>query len=132
MSKKVLILSTKNNLRSIIAHAVLTKHLKQIECFSAGIKPSSTVDANAKKILQREGLWNDVFSPHNIKDYIAENFDLVVIICENAMQKLPEFNNDTKMIYLEYEKIDSKNFSQYEQVLKEIKMELIPIIRLEL
>jgi len=132
LSKKVLILSTKNNSRSIIAEAVLHKYMKQIDTFSAGLSPDANTDSNAMKILQREGLWDAKFHPQNFNDFNEVIFDLVIVLCEKALDKIPSFPNDTKVIYLEYENLQGQNFSVYEQTLKDMKMEIIPIIRLEL
>lgn len=132
LSKKVLLLSTKNNSRSIIAEAVLNRYMKQLDIYSAGLKPSVKIDANCVKLLQREGLWNEDLKPKSFNDLDSSDFDLVVILCEKAMDRCPNFSEDTKIIYLDYENLEGKNFSAYEETLKEIKMELIPILRLEL
>jgi arsenate reductase (thioredoxin) len=132
LSKKVLILSTKNSSRSIIAEAILQKYLHSVDTYSGGLKPSSKLDAQCIKILQKEGLWDEKFHPKNFNTLDNIEFDLVIIICENVLNRCPTFTNNTKVIYLDYEPLEGKSFSLYEQTLKDIKMELLPIIRLEL
>lgn len=132
MSKKVLILSTKNSCRSIIAEAILNKHLIGIQAYSAGIKASGKVNPDAKKILTREGLWDEGYKSKSFSTLSEMEFDLVVIVCDNAMDRCPDFGSDTKVIHIGYEDPEGKKFSAIEQLLKEIKMELIPITRIEL
>ena len=131
MQKKILILSTKNNSHSLVAEAVLNKHLQQLTINSAGIKPTA-IDKNIVKLLKKENLWDDKYQPKDFKQFTEENFDLVIILSEKILKNPPKFNENTKMIYLEYEPLNENNYSEYEQLFKDIKMELIPIIRLEL
>ncbi len=132
MDKKVLILCTGNSCRSIIAEAVLNKYLDGVEAFSSGVKASGKVNPNAKKILQENNLWEDRYHSKTLDKVIDEDFDLVVTVCDNAMESCPVFPKNTKVIHVGYEDPDGKNYSAFEKTLKLIKMELTPIIRMEL
>lgn len=132
MSKKVLILCTGNSCRSIIAEAVINKYLNGVEAKSSGVKASGKVNPNAKKVLQNDGSWRDEYHSKTIDKVINEDFDLVVTVCDNAFESCPVFPKDVKVVHVGYEDPDKKNFSAFEKTLKQIKMELIPIIRLEL
>ena len=132
MSKKILILDIKNSSTSIIAEAVLNRYLGGIDTYSSGIRPDSKVDQNTIKLLQREGIWNEKYHPKNFNTLSDIEFDLVIIVCESAMNNSLNFSENTQVIHVEYETLDKKSFSEYEQIFKEIKMELIPISRLEL
>ena len=132
MDKKVLILCTGNSCRSIIAEAVLNKYLDGVEAFSSGIKASGKVNPNAKKILQENNLWENRYHSKTLDKVIDEDFDLVVTVCDNAMESCPVFPKNTKVIHVGYEDPDGKNYSAFEKTLKLIKMELTPIVRTEL
>lgn len=132
MSKKVLILSTRNSCRSIISEAVLNRYLSGVEAYSSGVKATGKVNPNTMKILQREGIWDEGYHSKALSKIIDIEFDLVITLSDNAMEKCPVFSNKTKVIHVEYEDHDGKNFSFFEQLLKDIKMELIPITRIEL
>ena len=132
MSKKVLILCTGNSCRSIIAEAVINKYLDGVEAKSSGVKASGKVNPNAKKVLQNDGSWRDEYHSKTIDKVINEDFNLVVTVCDNAFESCPVFPKDVKVVHVGYEDPDKKNFSAFEKTLKQIKMELIPIIRLEL
>ncbi|WP_415396836.1 arsenate reductase ArsC [Sulfurimonas sp. CS5] len=132
MNKKVLILCTGNSCRSIIAEAVLNKYLDGVDAQSSGVKASGKVNPNAKKVLQEDGSWRDEYHSKTLDKVIDEEFDLVVTVCDNAMEACPVFPKNTKVIHVGYEDPDGKNYSAFEKTLKLIKMELTPIVRMEL
>ena len=132
MNKKVLILCTGNSCRSIIAEAVLNKYLDGVDAESSGIKASGKVNPNAKKVLQENNLWDEKYHSKTIDKVMDTEFDLVVTVCDNAMESCPIFPKDTRVIHVGYEDPDGKNYSAFEKTLKLIKMELTPIVRMEL
>jgi len=132
MPKKVLILCTGNSCRSIIAEAVINKYIPDVEAMSSGVKASGKVNSNAKKVLQNDGSWSDEYHSKTLDKVIDTHFDLVITVCDNANERCPIFPKHTKVIHVGYEDPDGKNFSAFEKILKQIKMELIPIIRIEL
>ena len=139
MDKKVLILCTGNSCRSIIAEAVLNKYLDGVEAQSSGVKASGKVNPNAKKVLQEDGSWDNKYHSKTLDKVIDTEFDLVVTVCDNAMESCPIFppstkedKKNTKVIHVGYEDPDGKNYNAFEKTLKLIKMELTPIVRMEL
>jgi len=130
--KKVLILCTGNSCRSIIAEAVLNKYLDGVEAQSSGVKASGKVNPNAKKVLQENGLWDDKYHSKTIDKVMDTEFDLVVTVCDNAMESCPVFPKDTRVIHVGYEDPDGKNYKAFLKTLKLIKMKLTPIVRMEL
>jgi len=132
LSKKVLILCTGNSCRSIIAEAVLNKYLDGVDAQSSGVKASGRVNPNAKKLLVENNLWRDEYHSKTLDKVIDTEFDLVVTVCDNAMESCPIFPKNTKVIHVGYEDPDGKNYSAFEKTLKLIKMELTPIVRIEL
>ena len=132
MSKKVLILCTGNSCRSIIAEAVLNRYLDGVEAQSSGVKASGRVNPHAKKVLQDDGSWDEKYHSKTIDKVLDSEFDLVITVCDNANESCPIFPHTTKVIHVGYEDPDGKNFSAFLKTLKLIKMELIPITRMEL
>jgi len=132
LSKKVLVLCTGNSCRSIIAEAVINRYIDGVDALSSGVKASGKVNPNAKKVLQNDGSWRDEYHSKTLDKVINKHFDLVITVCDNASERCPIFPKDTKVIHVGYEDPDGKNFSAFEKTLKQIKMELIPIIRIEL
>ena len=132
MDKKVLVLCTGNSCRSIIAEAVLNKYLDGVSAYSSGVKASGKVNPNAKKVLQNDGSWDDKYHSKTLDEVLDIEFDMVVTVCDNAQENCPIFPKKTKVIHVGYEDPDGKDFSAFEKTLKLIKMELIPIVRIEL
>jgi len=132
LSKKVLILCTGNSCRSIIAEAVLNRYLLGVEAYSSGVKASGKVNPNAKKVLQNDGIWDDRYHSKTLDKVLDIDFDLVITVCDNAMESCPVFPDNTTVIHISYEDPDGKSFRKFEETLKMIKMELIPITRIEL
>jgi arsenate reductase len=132
VNKKVLILCTGNSCRSIIAEAVLNKYLDGVDAQSSGVKASGKVNPNAKKVLEVNNLWRDEYHSKTLDKVIDMEFDLVVTVCDNAMQSCPVFPKNTKVIHVGYEDPDGKEYSAFEKTLKLIKFELTPIVRMEL
>lgn len=132
MSKKVLILCTGNSCRSIIAEAVLNKYLHGVDAYSSGVKASGKVNPNAKKVLEKAGLWKDKYHSKTLDKVIDMDFDLVVTVCDNAMESCPVFPKDTPVMHIGYEDPDGKDYRAFEQTLKDISFELTPIVRMQL
>ena len=131
MSKKVLILCTGNSCRSIIAEAVLNKYLDGVDAQSSGVKASGKVNPLAKEVLINDGSWDDKYYSKTLNKVVDENFDLVITVCDNAKESCPIFPKKTKVIHVGYEDPDGKNIQAFEETLRLIKTQLIPIVKNE-
>ena len=132
MSKKILVLCTGNSCRSIIAEAVINRYIDGVEALSSGVKASGKVNPLAKEVLIRDGSWMDEYHSKTLDKVIENKFDLVITVCDNANESCPVFPKETKIIHVGYEDPDGRSIAAFEKTLKLIKMELIPIIRIEL
>ena len=132
MNKKVLVLCTGNSCRSIIAEAVLNAYLKGVDAYSSGVKASGKVNPNAKKVLEKEGIWKEEYHSKTLDKMLDKKYDLVVTVCDNAKESCPMFPGNAKIIHVGYEDPDGKDLSAFEKTLKLIKTELTPIVRKEL
>lgn len=132
MNKKVLILCTGNSCRSIIAEALINAELEGIDAESSGVKASGKVNPNAKKLLEQEGLWRDEYHSKTLDTVIDNDYDLVVTVCDNAQETCPMFPKQTKTIHIGFEDPDGQEFEAFEETLKLIRNELLPIVEKEL
>lgn len=88
--KKILFICTGNSCRSQIAEG-LAKSLGW-EAYSAGTHPIG-VNPDAVAVLEEAGInISDQTSDH-IDKYIADDFDFVVTLCDNAREICPVFPN---------------------------------------
>lgn len=128
--KKVLILGTDDSSLTVIAKAVLNRYLRSVEAYSAGINASKKIDANTKRVLEENGLWDNEFTPMQSTQLSEMAFDLVITISDMAMKKCPDFGNTTDIIAIEYDDLEGKSYSEYKQALKLMQMEITPIVRM--
>ena len=129
MQKNVLLLCDDNSSLSIIAEAVLSKYLKGVQAQSAGLKKVKPLNQAVKKALQKDGSWSENFHAKSFTSLGANSFDLVIVLSNISEKQMPEFDEDTAVIQIEYEEPNYANSTNIERFIKTIKMELIPISR---
>ena len=130
--KQVLILCTGNSCRSIIAEALINKELSGIKAYSSGVKASGKVNPNAKKVLKSFGAWNDEYHSKTIDEIIDIDFDLIITVCDNAKETCPMFPKKIKTIHIGFEDPDGKDYKAFEDTLRLIQKELLPLVDKEL
>jgi len=128
IDKKVLILCTGNSCRSIIAEALINAELDGISADSSGVKASGRVNPNAKKVLEEEGIWKDVYHSKTLDTVIENDYDLVVTVCGHAQETCPVFPKPVKTIHVGFEDPDGKEYAAFEETLSEIRSVLLPEI----
>ena len=131
-SKKILILCTGNSCRSIIAEALINAELNGINAVSSGVKASGRVNPNAKRVLEEEGIWRESYHSKTLDTVIDNDYDLVVTVCGHAQETCPMFPKPVKTIHVGFEDPDGKAYSAFEETLKLIRNELLPIVEKEL
>ena len=97
----ILVLCTGNSCRSQIAHGYLDKFTdsKKVKVYSAGVE---THGVNPKAVATMKEIGIDIsnYTSNNINEYFDVNFDYVITVCDNALEKCPFF--PTKAIKLHY------------------------------
>ncbi|MFW9962405.1 MAG: arsenate reductase ArsC [Candidatus Sifarchaeia archaeon] len=90
--RRVLFLCTGNSARSQIAEALL-KHLGGLdyEVHSAGTRPQSEVNPFAIEVLREKEIPTEGLYPKLVDDFVNNEFDLVVTVCDSARQACPLF-----------------------------------------
>lgn len=130
--KKVLILCTGNSCRSIIAEALINAELEGIDAESSGVKASGKVNPNAKKVLEQEGIWRETYHSKTLDSVIDNDYDLVVTVCDHAQETCPMFPKPVKTIHAGFKDPDGQGFEAFEETLRLIRNELLPIVEKEL
>jgi arsenate reductase len=97
--KKVLILCTGNSARSQMAEGLL-KHITHgtYEVYSAGTKPS-IVRPEAIKALAEIGIDISKNRSKAVDEFVNEEIDYVLTVCDNAKENCPHFPAKTKLIH---------------------------------
>lgn len=101
--KKILILCTGNSARSQMAEGLL-KHICQneFEVFSAGTRPS-IIRPEAIKVLAEIGIDISGNRSKSADEFINEEIDYVLTVCDNAKENCPYFPAKTKLIHHSFE-----------------------------
>ncbi len=96
---RVLILCTANSARSQMGEGLL-RHLAdgRVEVFSAGAKPSS-VNPYAIRAMRKRGIEISGQSSDRIDQYLAQSFDYVITVCDNAAESCPVFPGPARRIH---------------------------------
>jgi arsenate reductase len=97
--KKILVLCTGNSARSQMAEGLL-KHITQsrYEVYSAGTKPS-IVRPEAIKALAEVGIDISGNRSKSVDEFVNEEIDYVLTVCDNARENCPYFPTKTKIIH---------------------------------
>lgn len=129
--KNVLILCTGNSCRSIIGEALANHYLGElgVAAYSSGVLPSGTVNPNAIKALQKEGISTDELSSKTMDKLPIREFDLVVTVCNHANETCPMFTGNAKKIHVGFEDPSGGAEEGYTKTLHEIRDTLLPKIK---
>lgn len=129
--KNILILCTGNSCRSIMGEALANHYLAElgIKAYSSGVQPSGTVNPNAIKALQKEGIFTDGLSSKTMDKLPVQEFDLVVTVCDHANETCPMFAGNAKKIHVGFEDPSGGAEDGYTQTLHKIKDILLPKIK---
>ena len=100
--KNILVLCTGNSCRSQMAHGFLESILNDHIIFSAGTKPEP-VNKYAVEVMSEHGIDISQNTSNYIDEYINENIDLVLTVCDNAKEICPVFPKETDFIHYSFE-----------------------------
>ncbi len=104
MKKKVLILCTGNSCRSQMAEGFLKTFNPELEVFSAGTNPSAQVHPKAIQVMNEVGIDLSKNYPKNSDQFIKDELDYVITVCDNAKEACPFFPGKVgKQIHIGFE-----------------------------
>ena len=130
--KKVLIIDEANSSSSIIAQALINRYLNGIKAYSAGVQPVKEIDTNSVKALELEDAWIDSYHTKSLDELLDIEFDLVVVVNDTINDIRDKFSKRVEIISVGFEEPIGENFEIFEQITKDIKKKLLPIIRKKL
>ena len=99
--KKILVLCTGNSCRSQMAHGFL-ESLTDFQIFSAGTKPEP-VNKYACEVMSELDINIKSNSSNHVDEYVDQEIDLVLTVCDNAKEICPIFPNKTDFIHHSFE-----------------------------
>jgi arsenate reductase (thioredoxin) len=89
--KRILFLCTHNSARSQMAEGLFNHlHGDHYQAFSAGTEPG-TVHPLAVKVMAEIGIDISTHRSKHVRDFVGQEMDLVVTVCDNAREACPFF-----------------------------------------
>ena len=92
--KKILVLCTGNSCRSQMAHGFLENLNDNFKIFSAGTKPEP-VNKYAVRVMAELDIDISNYSSNHIDEYLTQEIDLILTVCDNAKEICPVFPKRT-------------------------------------
>ena len=93
---RILILCTGNSCRSQMAHGFLQSFSPALKVYSAGTRPAAQVNPTAVKVMQEAGIDISSHTPHNVEEYLGQEWDYVITVCGGANESCPAFIGKVK------------------------------------
>ena len=94
MKQRAIFICTGNSCRSQIAEGLLRKEAgDRFDIFSAGSHPSRVHPA-AISVMEEWGIDISHQKSESIDNFIDNNFDIIITVCDNANQSCPVFPNE--------------------------------------
>lgn len=120
MDKRFLVLCTGNSCRSQIMEGWL-RHFGNdfTEVKSAGIETHG-VNPRAIKVMQEAGIDISMHTSNNIEEYLEEEFDVVITVCDHANESCPIFPSTAKKIHHNFSD-PAKATGSEEEILEEFR-----------
>jgi arsenate reductase len=100
---RVLFVCTGNSARSIMAEALMRQHGGDgFEVVSAGTQPRG-VNPLTVRVLAEAGIDAGPFRSKSVQEFVGQEFDYVVTVCDEARQVCPVFPGSHSSIHWGYE-----------------------------
>jgi arsenate reductase (thioredoxin) len=125
---KILILCTGNSCRSQMAHGFLQSFDSKLIVRSAGTQPAAQVNPKAIQVMRECGIDISNHSPAMVDQYLDEEWDYVITVCDHANETCPLFTGKVKTrLHIGFEDPSHATgsedfvFSEFRRVRDEIK-----------
>jgi arsenate reductase len=96
---KIIVICTGNTCRSQIAEGLLKSKYPEAEIYSAGTHPEIQVNPYAVQAMAEVGYDISKQYPKLVNDFINEEFDYVLTVCNSAQETCPVFPNAIKRVH---------------------------------
>ena len=87
----ILILCTGNSCRSQMAHGFLESFDKNLHVRSGGTEPAARINPKAVEVMADLGIDISHHTPHHVDEYLDEEWDYVITVCDHANETCPAF-----------------------------------------
>ena len=74
-----------------MAQGFLQSFDKRLDVFSAGTEPAARINPTAVKVMKEVGIDISKNKPKNVDQYLNEEWDYVITVCDDANETCPFF-----------------------------------------
>jgi len=96
---KIIVICTGNTCRSQIAEGLLKSKYPDAEIYSAGTYPETHINPYAVKAMAESGYDISKQYPKLVNDFIKDEFDHVLTVCDSAQETCPVFPNAKNTVH---------------------------------
>ena len=96
---KIIVICTGNTCRSQIAEGLLKSKYPDAEIYSAGTYPETHVNPYAVKDMAESGYDISKQYPKLVNNFIKDEFDHVLTVCDSAQETCPVFPNANNRVH---------------------------------
>lgn len=125
---RILILCTGNSCRSQMAEGFLRDFDSNLHVRSAGTNPSNQVHPKAIQVMTELDIDISDGKPENVDQYLSDEWDYVITVCDNAKETCPVFLGKVKQqLHIGFEDpaeatgTDDEILSEFRRIRDEIK-----------
>ena len=110
---RILVLCTGNRARSQMAHGWL-RHLggERVAVESAGTAPKGLHPLSVR-VMAEVGIDISAHTSDHVDQYVAQDFDLVLTVCDSARESCPVFPGARRMLHRSFEDPDNPGVHDY-------------------
>lgn len=113
--KRIIIICTGNSCRSQMAHGLLNSLNLKIKVYSAGTKPEK-VNQFAIVAMNKIGIDISKYLSNSVDEYVSNQFDFVITLCDNAKDASPTFVNAKNFCHKHFmDPVNSKGSNKEKQ-----------------
>ena len=136
---KILILCTGNSCRSQMAHGFLKSFDNSLTVRSAGTEPAAQINPKAVQVMQEAGIDISQHTPHLVDEYLKEEWDYVITVCDHANETCPAFLGKVKTrLHIGFEDPSSATgteefvMSEFRRIREEIRTRFFELYKAEM
>ena len=118
---KIIVICTGNTCRSQIAEGLLKSKYPEAEIYSAGTHPEIQVNPYAVKAMAEVGYDISKQYPKLVTDFINEEFDYVLTVCDSAQETCPVFPNAKNRVHNSFVDPSRSSYESEEHALEVYK-----------
>jgi len=114
---KIIVICTGNTCRSQIAEGLLKSKYPDAEIYSAGTYPETHVNPYAVKAMAESGYDISKQYPKLVNDFIKDEFDHVLTVCDSAQETCPVFPNAKNRVHRSFVDPSRSSYESDDQAL---------------